>query len=218
MIRVLVADDHSLVRSGLAQLLGSAADVELVGQAVDGNEAVAMVDELVPDVVLMDLSMPNMDGITATRLISERHPGVRVVALTAFSERTTVLDALDAGAIGYVLKDGEMDELLRATRAAARGESPLSPAAAHVVLTARHARTAPDLTGRERDVMRLVVTGVTNREIAERLAISEKTVKTHLTRVYQRFGLRNRTDAIAWARRLGIGLADPEQPSYEVTR
>jgi DNA-binding NarL/FixJ family response regulator len=218
MIRVLVVDDHSLVRSALAHLLRGADDVELVGEARDGAEAVALVAETQPDVVLMDLSMPIMDGVTATRLICEQHPGVRVVALTAFSERKTVLDALDAGAIGYVLKDGEMDELLRATRVAARGESPLSPAAAHVVLTARHARAAPDLTGRERDVMRLVITGVTNREIAERLAISEKTVKTHLTRVYQRFGLRNRTDAIEWARRLGVDLAGPEQSSRGAAR
>jgi DNA-binding NarL/FixJ family response regulator len=203
MIRVLVADDHSLVRSGLAQLLGSAEDVELVGQAVDGIEAVAMVDELVPDVVLMDLSMPNMDGITATRHIRARHPNVKVVALTAFVERSTVLDAID---VGYVLKDGEMDELLRATRAAARGESPLSPRAARIVLMARGERSTPSISAREELVLALVVQGCTNRVVGERLGISEKTVKTHLTRIYQRVGLENRAQAIAWARDRGVGV------------
>lgn len=205
MIRVLVVDDHSLVRSGLIQLLSSADDIELVGQAADGVEAVNLVQSTLPDVVLMDLSMPNMDGITATRLIHDQHPQVRVVALTSFAERKTVLDAIDAGAVGYILKDGEMEELLRATRAAARGESPLSPRAAQAVLSARGARTGPELTDREREVMELVVSRLTNREIAERLEISEKTVKTHLTRIYQRFGIENRTQAISWAQRIGLG-------------
>ncbi len=200
-----MADDHSLVRRGLALLLSSAADIELVGEAADGAAAVELVAKLRPDVVLMDLSMPVMDGIAATREIRTRHPDVRVVALTAFAERATVLAAIDAGAVGYVLKDGDEADLLAATRAASRGESPLSPRAANALLAARTARPGPTLSDREREVVVLVVAGLTNREIGEALEISEKTVKTHLTRIYQRFELRNRAHALDWARELGIG-------------
>ena len=214
MIRVLVADDHSLVRSGLSQLLRSGDDIELVGVAVDGAQAVELTRELHPDVVLMVLSMPTMDGITAIGLSKAEHPEVRVVALTAFAERATVLAALDAGAIGYVLKDGAEDELLRATRAAARGESPLSPRAAHVLVTARTTRAGPEMSDREREVMTLVADGLANREIGERLGISEKTVKAHLTRVYQRLGISNRSQAVAYARQRGLQspLGDQSRP------
>ncbi|MFZ4717957.1 MAG: response regulator transcription factor [Ilumatobacteraceae bacterium] len=200
MIKVLVVDDHELVRHGLVMLLESADDVELVGQASDGAEAVSIVDAQQPDVVLMDLSMPGMDGVEATRRISSQHPEVSVVVLSSFSERRMVLEAIDAGAAGYLLKDGGMDDILRAVRSAAQGEAPLSPRAAQAILSARPARQLPELSVREREVVELVVEGLKNKDIAERMGISEKTVKTHLTHVYQRLGVSTRPEMIAAVR------------------
>jgi DNA-binding NarL/FixJ family response regulator len=197
MIKVLVADDHELVRHGLAMLLNSADDVELVGQACDGAEAMTLVAEHRPHVVLMDLSMPGMDGVEATRRITTQYSGVSVVVLSSFSERRMVLEAIDAGAAGYLLKDGGMDDIVRAVRAAANGEAPLSPRAAQAILSARPARQLPELSAREREVVELVVEGLRNKDVAERLGISEKTVKTHLTHVYQRLGVTTRADMIA---------------------
>ena len=197
MIKVLVADDHELVRHGLAMLLSSADDIELVGQASDGAEAMQMVEEFRPDVVLMDLSMPGMDGVEATRRITTSHSDVSVVVLSSFSERRMVLEAIDAGAAGYLLKDGGMDDIVRAVRAASNGEAPLSPRAAQAILSARPARQLPELSNREREVVELVVEGLKNKEVAERLGISEKTVKTHLTHVYQRLGVATRGDMIS---------------------
>ncbi|MFM2078499.1 MAG: hypothetical protein RJA49_2389 [Actinomycetota bacterium] len=197
MIKVLVVDDHELVRHGLAMLLGGADDVDLVGLATDGAEALTLVAEHHPDVVLMDLSMPGMDGVEATRRISTSHPSSTVVVLSSFSERRTVLEAIDAGAAGYLLKDGGMDDILRAVRAAAQGESPLAPRAAQAILSARPARQMPELSAREREVVDHVVDGLRNREIAERMGITEKTVKTHLTHVYQRLGVDTRAEMIA---------------------
>ena len=197
MIKVLVADDHELVRHGLAMLLDSADDVELIGQASDGAEAVTMVAEFRPHVVLMDLSMPGMDGVEATRRITSQYAGVSVVVLSSFSERRMVLEAIDAGAAGYLLKDGGMDDIVRAVRAAANGEAPLSPRAAQAILSARPARQLPELSAREREVVELVVEGLKNKDVADRLGISEKTVKTHLTHVYQRLGVTTRSDMIA---------------------
>lgn len=197
MIKVLVADDHELVRHGLAMLLDSADDVELVGQASDGVEAMTMVAEFRPHVVLMDLSMPGMDGVEATRRITSQYAGVSVVVLSSFSERRMVLEAIDAGAAGYLLKDGGMDDIVRAVRAAANGEAPLSPRAAQAILSARPARQLPELSAREREVVELVVEGLKNKDVADRLGISEKTVKTHLTHVYQRLGVTTRADMIA---------------------
>jgi DNA-binding NarL/FixJ family response regulator len=197
MIKVLVVDDHELVRHGLAMLLGGAEDVDLVGLATDGAEALTLVEEHHPDVVLMDLSMPGMDGVEATRRISTNHPSSTVVVLSSFSERRTVLEAIDAGAAGYLLKDGGMDDILRAVRAAAQGESPLAPRAAQAILSARPARQMPELSAREREVVDYVVEGLRNREIAERMGITEKTVKTHLTHVYQRLGVDTRAEMIA---------------------
>ncbi len=197
MIKVLVADDHELVRHGLAMLLNSADDVELVGQACDGAEAMTLVAEHRPHVVLMDLSMPGMDGVEATRRITTQYSGVSVVVLSSFSERRMVLEAIDAGAAGYLLKDGGMDDIVRAVRAAANGEAPLSPRAAQAILSARPARQLPELSAREREVVELVVEGLRNKDVAERLGISEKTVKTHLTHVYQRLGVSTRSDMIA---------------------
>jgi DNA-binding NarL/FixJ family response regulator len=205
MIRVLLAEDHSLVRAGLADLLGNVADFELIGAAADGAEAVALAAERGPQVVVMDLLMPELDGIEATRRIVEADPGVKVVVLTSFSDRERILDALDAGAIGFLLKDAEPDELFSGIRAAARGEAPLAPKAAREVLLARSERSDRGLTERELDVLGLVRAGLSNKLIARRLEISEKTVKAHLTSIFQRIGVTDRTQAALWAERHGLG-------------
>ena len=192
-----------MVRAGLTELLHNRDDIEVVGEAADGAEAVERATELAPDVVLMDLSMPRVDGIEATRRICESVPGAHVVVLTSFSDRERILEALDAGAVGYLLKDLDPDELHRGILAAARGESPLAPKAAHAVISARaEARPATvELTGREREVLDLVAEGLPNKLIARRLEISEKTVKAHLTRVFQTIGVSDRTQAALWAKR-----------------
>jgi DNA-binding NarL/FixJ family response regulator len=205
MIRLMLAEDHSLVRAGLADLVGNVADFELVAAAADGAEAVALAAEHSPDVVLMDLLMPELDGIEATRRIVEAHPAVQVVVLTSFSDRERILEALDAGAIGFLLKDAEPDELFRGIRAAARGESPLAPKAAREVLLARSERRDRGLTERELDVLGLVRAGLSNKLIARRLDISEKTVKAHMTSIFQRIGVSDRTQAALWAERHGVG-------------
>jgi DNA-binding NarL/FixJ family response regulator len=204
-IRVLLAEDHNLVRAGLSDLLANVADFEVVGAAADGAEAVALAAERRPQVVLMDLLMPEVDGIEATRRIVQQDPGVQVVVLTSFSDRARIVEALDAGAIGFLLKDAEPEELFRGIRAAARGESPLAPKAAREMLLARSERRAPGLTERELDVLGLVRAGLSNKLIAHRLEISEKTVKAHLTNIFQRIGVTDRTQAALWAERHGVG-------------
>jgi DNA-binding NarL/FixJ family response regulator len=205
MIRVLLAEDHSIVRAGLEDLLSNVEDFAVVGTAVDGAEAVALAAEHRPDVVLMDLLMPRLDGTEATRRIVDADPAVRVVVLTSFSESDRILDALDAGAIGYLLKDAEPDELFRSIRAAARGDSPLAPKVAREVLAVRRDRQASGLTDRELEVLGLVRAGLPNKLIARRLEISEKTVKAHLTNVFMRIGVSDRTQAALWAERHGVG-------------
>jgi len=207
MIRVVVAEDHAMVRSGLVDLLSAAEDIDVVGTAGNGEEALGKVVELSPDVVLMDISMPVLDGIAATKRLSAEADGPRVVVLTSFSDRDRILAALDAGAVGYLLKDAEPEELVRGVRAAARGESPLDPKAATAVLSARAERRtggAEDLSPREREVLALVASGLPNKLIARRLDISEKTVKAHLTRVFQQIGVTDRTQAALWAERQGL--------------
>jgi DNA-binding NarL/FixJ family response regulator len=206
VIRVVIADDHAVVRTGLAQLVDTFEGVELVGAATNGEEAVALVHERTPDVVLMDLEMPVLDGIEATRRIKGERPEVAVVVLTSFSDRERILGALDAGAVGYLLKDAEPDELARAIRAAARGEAPLDPKAARTLLVAhRGAVTAAEtLSEREREVLTMVAQGLPNKVIAQRLEISEKTVKAHLTSVFRRIGVSDRTQAALWAERHGL--------------
>ncbi|MFL5892843.1 MAG: response regulator [Solirubrobacterales bacterium] len=204
MIRVLVAEDHAVVRGGLVELLGAADDVDVVATAADGDAALAKVRELRPDVVLMDISMPNTGGIEATASIADFDSDVRVVMLTAFSDRDRVVAALDAGAVGYLLKDAEPAELLGAIRAAARGEAPLAPRAARELLAARSEERHAELSKREREVLALVAEGLPNKLIARRLEISEKTVKTHLTNVFQRIGVTDRTQAALWAQRHGV--------------
>ena len=205
MIRVMLAEDHSVVRAGLVQLLEGAQDVEVVGAAADGAEAVEMAEAERPDVILMDLSMPVMDGIEATRRIVASHPGACIVALTSLTDRERILGALDAGALGYLLKDAEPDELFRGIRAAAQGDAPLDPRVARELLTARaEDRPASGLTDRERDVLSLVGSGLPNKLIATRLGISEKTVKAHLTNVFRAIGVTDRTQAALWAQRHGL--------------
>lgn len=200
MIRVVIVDDHAVVRSGLDQLIGTAEDIELVGSAADGEQAVALVAEGRPDVVLMDLSMPVLDGTEATRRITTDHPGVRVVVLTSFADDRHIAGALAAGAIGYVLKHAEPDDLLDAIRAAAAGDAPLDPKAARVLLDERRRPDpAARLSEREIEVLRLVTAGLANKLIARRLGISERTVKAHLTNVYSRIGVTDRTQAALWA-------------------
>ncbi len=205
MIRVVIADDHAVVRTGLAQLVGTFDEVELVGAAANGEEAVALSGERAPNVVLMDLEMPVLDGIEATRRIRAAHPDVAVVVLTSFSDRDRILAALDAGAAGYLLKDAEPAELAKAIEAAARGDAPLDPKAARALLSARRAPSeAEALSEREREVLEMVAEGLPNKLIAARLAISEKTVKAHLTNVFRTIGVTDRTQAALWAERNGL--------------
>jgi DNA-binding NarL/FixJ family response regulator len=203
VIRVLIADDHPLARAGLEHLLGALDDIAVVGAADGGREAVRMAAEHEPDVVLMDLEMPDMDGIETTQALRARQPRTAVVVLTSFSDRERILAALDAGAVGYLLKDADPDELARAIRAAARGEAPLHPRAARELLD-RH-RGGPQLTDREHEILALVAQGLPNKLIARRLAISERTVKGHLTRVFGRIGVTDRTQAALWARDHRLG-------------
>ena len=205
MIRVAIAEDHGVVRAGLERLLRTVDELEVVGAAADGEKAVALVADQQPDVVLMDLSMPVMDGTEATRRIKAEHPDVHVVILTSFSDRDQILEALDAGAVGYLLKDAEPEELVAGIRAAARGESPLDPKAASAVLGARARRAAPDLTPREREVLSLLAAGLANKLIARKLEISEKTVKAHLTSIFHQIDVTDRTQAALWAREHGLG-------------
>ena len=200
MIRVLLADDHGVVRDGLARLLGSVPDIEVVAAASDGDQAVELAREHRPDVVLMDLRMPRMGGSEATRRLLESDPAMHVVILTSFSERDEILGALDAGAIGYLLKDAEPDELIRGVRAAAQGDSPLDPKAARTLIGSRSAGLSHSLTDREQEVLGLVARGLPNKLIARELGISEKTVKAHLTTVFQRIGVTDRVQAAMWAR------------------
>ncbi|MEQ1788141.1 MAG: response regulator transcription factor [Acidimicrobiales bacterium] len=201
MISVLIVDDHLVVRAGLTSLLASADDVVVVGTAVNGAEGVAQHAALSPDIVLMDLSMPELDGVAATRQIVAADPAARVIVLTSLTEDQRILDALQAGATGYLLKDAGPDELLAAIRAAAAGNSPLDPRAARVLLASqRGLQPVRDLSPREEDVLRLVAEGLANKLIARRLGISERTVKAHLTNVFQRLGVTDRTQAALWAR------------------
>jgi DNA-binding NarL/FixJ family response regulator len=212
MIDVLLADDHQLVRSGLETLIGAAEDMQVVASAADGAEAVALVAEHHPDVVLMDLSMPVMDGIAATRKIVATGEPVQILVLTSFSDRDRVMDALDAGAVGYLLKDSEPAGLLDAIRSVVRGESPLDPRIARTLLHARQDRPGAQLSDREREVLELVGKGLANKQVARSLHISERTVKAHLTNIFQRIGVRDRTSAALWAQR-NVLTHDGDQPS-----
>jgi DNA-binding NarL/FixJ family response regulator len=199
-ISVLLVDDHPLVRSGLAGLFASTDDVRVVGEAADGTEALAAVEELAPDVVLMDISMPGTDGIAATRALVERGYTGAVVMLTSFSDRARVVEAVAAGAVGYLLKDSDPAEVVAAVRSAAAGHAPLDPRVAAALLPTRRAEPGADLSAREREVLELVAEGLANKQIAKRLGIAERTVKVHLGSVFRRIGVTDRTSAALWAR------------------
>jgi DNA-binding NarL/FixJ family response regulator len=201
VIRVLVADDHAIVRQGLERLFSTAEDIDVVGMAADGAEAVALASELHPDLVLMDLSMGEMDGVEATRRIVAADPAVRIVVLTSFGEEARIVEALAAGAQGYLLKHIDPDDLIDAVRAAHAGDAPLDPRAGRVLLEQHRARrpAGDELTKRETEVLALVGQGLANKQIARRLGIGERTVKAHLTSIFQRLGVTDRLQAALWA-------------------
>jgi DNA-binding NarL/FixJ family response regulator len=207
VIRVLIADDHAVIRTGLAQLVSAIDGVELVGAARNGQEAIELCAGSAPDVVLMDLEMPVVDGIEATLQIKAVQPEIAVVILTSFSDRDRILRALDAGAAGYLLKDVEPNDLARAIEAAAVGDVPLDPKAARALLSARTTSSPGEaLSEREREVLLMVAEGLPNKLIARKLSLSEKTVKAHLTSVFRQIGVTDRTQAALWAVENGLTL------------
>jgi DNA-binding NarL/FixJ family response regulator len=205
-VRVLVADDHPIVRAGIVGLLAPSEWIEVVGEAADGEQAVAMARELVPDVVLMDLQMPILDGAAATARILEALPEVKVLVLTTYESDAQILDAISAGASGYLVKAGPPDEIVAGIRSVARGDTVLAPsiAAALVGRLRTPATPAPRLSAREREVLALVADGLSNPEIAGALHIGEATVKTHLLHVFEKLGVSDRTRAVTLALELGI--------------
>jgi DNA-binding NarL/FixJ family response regulator len=205
-ISVLIVDDHPIIRNGLADLLGTQPDIQLLGAVADGFAAIKVASETRPDVVLMDLSMPGIDGVEATRQLLATAPDSKVVILTSFSEAERITAAVQAGAVGYLLKDAEPEALLAGVRSAAAGDAPFDARAARALLPSSTNRgPAHPLTPREREILTLVTDGYPNKAIARRLGISEKTVKTHLTNVFAAIGVTDRTSAAVWAERNGLG-------------
>jgi len=208
-IRILIADDHSVVRQGLRMFLALDADLEVIGEAADGAEALQKARELKPDVVLMDMLMPVMDGIAATGAIRSELPDTEVLALTSVLEDASVVGAVKAGAIGYLLKDTQAEELCRAIKAAAAGQVQLSPQAASRLMREVRAPDSPQsLTERETDVLRLLAQGKANKEIAAALVIGEKTVKTHVSSILLKLGVQSRTQAALYAAQIGLTPLD----------
>jgi two-component system, NarL family, response regulator LiaR len=200
-IKVLLVDDHTVVRSGLAAVLSICDDLKLVGEAGDGQEAVKFCEKTQPDVILMDLLMPKMDGVAATKVIKEKWPKVQVIALTSFKEKEYVEGALKAGALGYLLKNISSDELANAIRRAVSGQPSLSPEAAQVLIQKVNEPPQPgfDLTEREKEILALMVEGLSNSQIAEKLIVSQSTVKFHVSNVLSKLGVSSRTEAVALA-------------------
>lgn len=205
-IRVMLVDDHTMVRRGLATILKVFDDLELAGEAANGEDAIQLCTQVLPDVVLMDMVMPDMDGVTATRAIRQQFPEVQVIALTSFKDRGLVQEALQAGAIGYLLKDVSADALAQAIRAAHAGRATLSPEAAQALVQAAAQPPTPghDLTERERDVLILMVEGLNNTQIADRLVVSPSTIKSHVSHILAKLGVASRTEAAALAVRHGL--------------
>ncbi|GHI56336.1 DNA-binding response regulator [Streptomyces rubradiris] len=219
-IRVLIADDQQMVRQGFTVLLNAQSDIEVIGQAVDGRDAIARTAELSPDVVLMDIRMPELGGIEATRRITEDHPGVRVLVLTTFDLDEYVYDALRAGASGFLLKDASADQLAEAVRVVAAGDALLAPGITRRLIAEFSRldgggrtplrRRVGELTERETEVLALIAQGLSNAEIAERLVVAEQTVKTHVGRILVKLGLRDRTQAAVYAYESGV----PTSPEW----
>ncbi len=205
-IRVMVVDDHAMVRRGLAAFLKAQADLELVAEASSGRDALQVCEQVQPDVILMDLVMPQMDGPTATRIIRDRWPQVQVIALTSFQEKSLVQEALQAGAISYLLKNVSVDDLARAVREAHVGRSILAPEATQALIQAASREPGPgyDLTRREHEVLLLMVEGLNNPQIAERLHVSRSTARAHVSSIFAKLGVSNRAEAIALALRVKL--------------
>jgi len=202
-IRVMLVDDHTMVRRGLATFLKVFDDLQLVGEAESGEAAIQLCAEVLPDVILMDMALPMMDGATATRAIRKHFPQVQVIALTSFKEGKIIRNALEAGAIGYLLKDVSADELVRAIRAAHAGRATLSPEAAQALVETANQPPAPglDLTEREREVLTLMIEGLNNTQIAGRLTVSPSTIKSHVSNILSKLGVASRTEAVTLALR-----------------
>ena len=205
---MLLVDDHPLVRAGLTTLIATTDDLKIIGEAGGGEQAVTLATDLRPDVVLMDLSMPGMDGVEATRRILGSQPQIRIVVLTSFADHDRVTDALAAGAIGYLLKDCDAREVLAAIRSAAQGHAPLDPRVATALLPSATPRVRDTLSARELEVVRLVAKGLANKQIGRALGITERTVKVHVGHVFRRIGVTDRTSAAMWARD-NLGADDP---------
>lgn len=213
-IRLLIVDDHAIVRRGMQALLAQIDDMRVIGEAADGGEAIAQAAALAPDVILMDLMMPQVDGIEAIRQISAKHPTIAILALTSFSGDDKVFPAIKAGALGYMLKNADLEELLAAIRQVAQGEPSLHPTIARKVL--RELRQpqveqtpAPEpLTAREVTVLQLIAKGMSNQEIADHLIVAEPTVRTHVSRILDKLHLANRVQATLYAMREGLTLLD----------
>lgn len=203
-ISLIIADDHPVVRTGLRGMLAGQPDFEIVGEAATGAEAVALTGQLQPDVVLMDLRMPGVDGVTAIARISERYPETNILVLTTYDTDADILPAIEAGATGYLLKDAPREELFRAVRAAARGESVLSPTVASRLMGRMRAPGEEALSAREIEVLELVAEGASNKEIARQVHISKATVKTHLVHIFDKLGVSDRTAAVTTALKRGI--------------
>ena len=208
-IRLIVVDDHPVVRDGLRGMLAAEAEFQVVGEAANGAEAVALVATLMPDVLLMDLRMPGMDGVTATEQIKSTHTGIHILVLTTYDSDADILRAVEAGATGYLLKDAPREELSRAVRATARGESVLAPSVAARLMGQMRRPAEEALTAREIQVLGLVAQGASNKEIGQQLCISEATVKSHLIHIFDKLAVSDRTAAVTTAVKRGILRLEP---------
>lgn len=205
-IRIMVVDDHEMVRQGLTTFLKAFDDLQLVAEAESGTSAIQLCAEILPDVILMDMAMPDMDGVSAIHAIRKKHPQVQIIALTSFKEGSRIKKALEAGAIGYLIKDVSADDLARAIRAAHAGRATLSPEATQALVEEENQLPVPghDLTEREREVLALMIEGLNNIQIAGRLTVSPSTIKSHVSNILAKLGVASRTEAVTLALRSGI--------------